>query len=264
MFENTVREQSRIINYLLSYRILRTHVPKGERFKDEEKNLARALWHASPDTRYFIDEFLAETGFRIVNAEASQTPGLPPGSVYFLLIRDPEENVPAWLDIRHLYKYVSLKDNESKLVTRVWFFFIWSNMLTLLYTHRSRPITNISGYGAANISKETLINQVKTTIEEVRQDSFKETSNILMQEEGNTIARRVGRFLDFMCSISYLEEEKDGDEIYYGQTLLMATELSENYESGLGYRDNLGSDVRENVQSNLFAAEIQEDLEGQE
>lgn len=263
MFENSIREQSRIVNHLLSYRMLRTHAPKGSPFKEGEKEAARALWHASPDSRLFIDEFLAETGFRIISAEASQTPGLPPGAVYFLLIRDPEENVPAWLDIRNLYKYVSLKENESKTVTRVWFFFIWSNMLTLLYTQQSRPITNVSGYGAANISKEILVNQVKNTIEEVRQDSSKEASKILLSEEGSMVYRRVSRFLDFMCSISYLEEEKDGNEVFYGQTLLMATELNENYESGLGFRFSKDTSALQNVHDNLYTSENREVLEEQ-
>lgn len=261
MFENSIREQSKIINHLLSYRVLRTHVPKGSFFKENEKDVARALWHASPDSRYFIDEFLADTGFRIITAEASQMPGLPPGAVYFLLIRDPEENVPAWLDIQNIYKYLSLKENESKAVTRVWFFFIWSNMLSLLYTQQSRPITNVSGYGAANFSKEILVSQIKNTIEEIRKDPTKEASKILLSDEGTMIFRRVGRFLDFMCNISYLDEEKDGNEVYYGQTLLMATELNENYESGLGFRFSQDSSIVKNVEENLYVSGNQETLE---
>jgi hypothetical protein len=263
MFENSIREQSKIINHLLSYRVLRTHVPKGIPFKENEQKTARALWHASPDSRIFIDEFLADTGFRIVSAEASQMPGLPPGAVYFFLIRDPEENVPAWLDIQNIYKYLSLKENESKLITRIWFFFIWSNMLTLLYTQRSRPITNVSGYGAANFSKEILVSQIKNTIEEVRQNPSKEASKILLAEEGSMTFRRVTRFLDFMCNISYLEEEKDGNEVFYGQTLLMATELNENYESGLGFRFNEETSALQNVHDNLYVSDNQEAMEEQ-
>lgn len=134
MFDYTVRTQSKIVNFLLSHRVLRTHVPKGKSFAENEKTLADCLLVAPLTFSDDIHEYLAETGFALKKFESSMMHGMPTGSTFFLLIRSPQENVPEWLNIKHIYRHLSLKEQEPQITTRIWFFFIWTNILTQLYT----------------------------------------------------------------------------------------------------------------------------------
>lgn len=247
-----IRYQSSIINFLLAHRVLRTHVNKGMSFHEREKELAERMLVSSISFRRDLDEYLAETGFRIITKEASQTAGLPTGATHFLLIRDVEENVPEWLSPNNVYPQLALKDNEAKNTTRTWFFFIWTNMLILLYSMRNRQIGNISDYLKANFAKENLVGQIRETIEEARLNPSDDKCKVILAEQGQEIERRVGRFLTFMGTINYLSKEKESDEAYYVQTLLMAVELAENYHLGLGYRFNESSSPIENVKDNLY------------
>ncbi len=264
MFDYSIRTKSKIVNFLLSHRKLRTHIPKGTKkgnqFEENEQELAETLLVAPYDFTNDIHEYLAETGFNLISVESSSMPGLPTGSTYFLLIRSPEENVPEWLDIKHVYQHLGLKEKEAKATIRIWFFFIWTNILVQLYTSKSRPITNVSGYGASNFSKEILVSQIKKTIDEVRQKNPSKINQILIAEEGLDVHRRVTKALDYLISIGYLELETEGDNKYYCQSLLMALELKENYSTGLGYRFAENSEVMTNLEEQ-FNEEESTDLE---
>lgn len=247
-----IRNQSAIINFLLSNRVLRTHINKNEIYVEREKELAAILLTASTSFRQNIDEHLAETGFRIITCESSRTIGLPIGATHFLLIRDVEENVPSWLHAKNIYIQLSLNDNESKTTTRIWFFFIWSNMLSLLYSQKTRPLSNISAYLKSNFTKKILITQVRSAIEEARQKTPESMLEVIASEKGREVDRRVSRFIEFMIAINYLSKEKEGDETYFIQTLLMAIELKENFSAGLGYRFKENLSPMDNVKEEMY------------
>ncbi len=246
------RDLSGIANFLYANRILRTQKNKGESFKENERELAMGLLGAPDEFRTFLEDFLAASGFKLYEYSSADMPGIPQGGTHFCLARDPNENVPAWLSTVNIYRNINLKESEPRATTRVWFYFIWVNMLTILYSSRNRPITNVSGYIQANFDKDLLVSQIKATLEEVRIDPSKELNKILATEDKNEVLKRTTKFIDFLCRISYLKSEKEGKDIFYNQTLLMALELNENYLSGLGYKFSDDKSISENLEENLF------------
>ncbi|SLM30709.1 hypothetical protein MTBBW1_2380033 [Desulfamplus magnetovallimortis] len=236
----------KLYGYLITHRILRTRVADNEKFFPEEKELAQAYKSVDKHSKIAFEEFLAGSGFKLVRYDAFSYPGLPQGSTCYVLIRNSMENVPQWLKPSDIYDVVIARKghkSNTQRVLRLWFFFIWLNMLSILYKG-NRPLSAISDSGRMSFSDDTLIKQITDFIEiEVRQkddadacDSF--IREVLLADNPRDLRKRVTGFLDFMTRISYLSRYRFEGQNIYTQTLVMASEIASGYSDCFAYLVN--------------------------
>ena len=234
-----------IYDHLKAHRILRTKVPQGERFVGDEMSLAETYTTSSETSRLQFERFLAGSGFQLIHYDSFAYPGIPQGADYYIMIRDKETKVPSWIDQGQALDSVraTAKSNNSVAVLRIWFFFIWLNMLNLIYSKNSRPLTAIINYDKCDFTFERLAQQMEEFIEgEVRSkepgdeiDAF--LHEVLMQDSKSSLKKRVRGLLKFLVSIRYLSEEALEGQTIYSQTLIMAAEIANNTSEGLRMLD---------------------------
>ena len=245
-------EAGQVFNFLLKHRILRTQKPKAGRFKDNEKELAYLFaYEMPPEERAALEDFLYGLGFQIVVLEGGVYPGIPQAAKFFVLTRVTEGERPSWVSPDVLYRAISVRPNESKTNLQVWAFVIWQCYLTLVYTARGRMPSQVSRYGDedAPFTRDELVEGIRTFLSDVLKegsglDNF--FLDILGDEKGQEVDRRVGGFLDVMVQYNRLDHQ--AREGLYSQTILDALEVAEQYEQGLGHlmpQDAPGAEIFE-------------------
>lgn len=231
-------EAGQIFNFLLKHRVLRTQKPKGGRLKDNEQDLAHMYAYRMDDQeRNALSEFLYGMGFEIKVLEGGMYPGIPQAAKYFVLVRAAKGERPSWISADTVYRSISVRPNEARVNLQVWAFVIWQCYLTLIYTARGRMPSQVSQYADADapFTKDELIEGVRSFLSDVLQegaglDNF--YLDILSDEKGQEIERRVGGFLDVMVQAGHLDFQiREG---LYSQTILDALEVADQYDMGLG------------------------------
>lgn len=236
----------KLYGYLITHRILRTRVGENEKFHPGEKELAQAYKSMDKHSKIAFEEFLLGSGFKLVRYDAFSYPGLPQGSTCYVLIRNSMENVPQWLKPSNIYDAVVARKghkSNTQRVLRLWFFFIWLNMLALLYKG-NRPLSAVSDAGRMSFTEDLLIKQISDFIElEIRQkedadeyDQF--MREVLLTDNPRDLRKRVSGFLEFMTRISYLGRYRFEEQTVYTQTLVMASEIASNYSDCFAYLAN--------------------------
>ncbi|MBF0200977.1 MAG: hypothetical protein HQK66_06650 [Desulfamplus sp.] len=233
----------KLYGYLITRRILRTRVGENEKFFPEEKELAQAYKSMDKHSKIAFEEFLAGSGFKLIRYDAYSYPGLPQGSTCHVLVRNSMENVPQWLKPSGIYEAVAARKgdkNSTQRVLRLWFFFIWLNMLALIYKD-NRPVSAISDAGKMSFTETLLTKQISDFIEhEIRRREDSDSCDrfmrdVLLGDSPRDMRRRIRGFLDFMTSISYLTRYPFEGETVYTQTLVMASEIASNYSQCFAY-----------------------------
>lgn len=221
-----------IYHFLLKYRCIESK-PLNRKVRENERHYASILKSAGYDGIVRLNDFLEPQGWFIKEFEDFQ--GIPTGGIVWLMVRSANTPVDSFVSLHRVFKEMSVRANESKEETAIWFLHIWLLYLSTLYTKLGRDTNEVSRYVDATISKESLLKDVEEHIDHIRQFGSDSTidrriAGYLDNEKGNQVSRRVNSFLGLMVDSGLLI--KLGDDAYQ-QSLLGAYEVSENYNKSL-------------------------------
>jgi hypothetical protein len=151
-----------------------------------------------------------------------------------VLARSPEAPPPAFFSIEQVMARMKLRD-DTREVAAVWYLHIWLIYLALLYTHKGRAVSAVSGYLDSAFEEDTLIKGVRDHIERVRSIGLEAGAEqhvyeILTDERGMDISKRVRTFLGLMVDSGLLARAENG---VYEQTLLGAVEINQSFSRTL-------------------------------
>ena len=239
-------EMGEVYAYLLRHRIAETRAQSGRRRASQtgllsERDAASILKEADEQQMADFRAFLAGQGLLLAIYDSADYPGIPPGGQIYMLLRNPEAQLPAMFSQQQVLQRLKIR-HETKETTAVWFIHLWLLMLGLLYTRANRSLSDVSLYQNAVFSQEELADTLRQHLETIRRcgrDS--EATNepeprqltILLAEKGDDINRRVKNFIDVLVDACHLSPR--GEKIYQ-QTLLGALEVE---QTGLSHLHHL-------------------------
>ena len=239
-------EMGEVYSYLLRHRLIESH-PRERRRRTSraglisERDACALLRSADEEQLDHLRAFLAGQGLRLALYDSADYPGIPPGGYVYMLLRQPQAELPPMFSQQRVLEKLCLRDN-SKETGAVWFVHLWLLMLGLIYTRNSRSLSDVSFYQDAIFSLNELIESVKNHLESLRRTGQENDNarhiNILICEKGEDIPRRARRFVEILLEAGFItREEKDGRESHvYQQTLLGALEME---QSGLNHLRHL-------------------------
>ena len=235
-------EMGEVYAFLIRRRIAESH-PQDQRKRRSsqtgmisEKDACSILREADEEQLQQLRSFLSGQGLQLSTYDSADYPGIPPGGQVYILLRNPEAELPDMFSQQQVLKKLKIR-NDSKETTAVWFIHIWMLMLGLIYTRNNRALSDVSLYQDAVFSQEELLEALKSHLETLRrtgqeQDAPRQIA-ILMAEKGEDISRRARNFTEALLDASHLTSK--GSNIYQ-QTLLGALEVE---QSGLNHLRHL-------------------------
>ncbi|KEQ13157.1 hypothetical protein [Endozoicomonas numazuensis] len=235
-------EMGEVYAFLLRHRIAESQPQERRRRSSQtglisERDACCILKDADEEQMQQFRSFLAGQGLQLAMFDSADYPGIPPGGQIYLMLRNPEAELPTMFSQQPLIQKLSIR-KESQETTAVWFIHIWMLMLGLLYTRNNRALSDVSLYQDAVFSQEELLDALKTHLETLRRGGLQDQElprqiAILLTEKGEDISRRVRNFIDCLMDASLLTEK--GKNIFQ-QTLLGALEVE---QSGLNHLRHL-------------------------
>ncbi|MFK0570816.1 hypothetical protein [Endozoicomonas sp.] len=234
-------EMGEVYAYLLRHRIAETRSQSGRRRASQtglisERDAAVILKEADEEQVQNFRAFLSGQGLQLAVYDSADYPGIPPGGQIYMLLRNPEADLPAMFSQQQVLQRLKIR-NETKEATAVWFIHLWLLMLGLLYTRTNRSLSDVSLYQNAVFSQEELAETLRNHLETIRRSGlFKDDQDkgnldnaprqlaILLAEKGEDINRRVKNFIEVLIDASHLQAK--GDKIFQ-QTLLGALEVEQ-------------------------------------
>ena len=257
-------EMGEVYAYLLRRRIAESHPQERRRRSSQpgllsERDACSILNEADEEQMQQLRSFLAGQGLQLGIYDSADYPGIPPGGQIYMLLRHPEDPLPAMFSQQQLLQTLKIR-NDTQEATAVWFIQIWMLMLSLVYTRNNRALSDVSLYQDAVFSQEELTDALKQHLETLRrtgqQDNLPHPVTILLSEKGEDINRRVKNFIDALVQANHLSAK--GDNIYQ-QTLLGALEVE---QSGIKHlRHLIPDEIAQrivNLTESTDAAEAQE------
>ena len=219
--------------FLMRYRCIESR-PRNRKLRRNESELAGILIEAGAEGLEQMNRFLAGQGLDLIEFTDTDMPGITTGGRVWVLARSPEATPPAFFSIDQVMARMKLRD-DTREVAAVWYLHIWLIHLALLYSHKGRAVSAVSGYLDSAFEEETLIQGVRDHIERVRgigldAGAEQRVYEILSDERGMDIAKRVRAFLGLMVDSGLLGRADSG---VYEQTLLGAVEISQSFSRTL-------------------------------
>jgi hypothetical protein len=232
---------SKLTNWFYAYRLLRTAVPKGNKFRDDEKLLAFELSQLTADEIAYMRDYFYFNGFMLESFDWTEHKGIPEGGKYWGLVRvssplrTDESLITRWVSPVEARKRLAYAANESKGQSTVWTFVIYMHYLHLTYTKLGRHPSEISRYVDAVFSKEELVAGVQRFVDGLGERHANETAAVgyLTVERGHEIETRVSRFLEFLETTNSISFNSSDNA--YSQTILGAAEVSEHFDGDISY-----------------------------
>lgn len=219
--------------FLIRYRCIESR-PRSRNLRRNEGELASILIESGPEGLENMNRFLAGQGLELIEFTDTDMPGITTGGRIWILARSPEATPPAYFSIEQIMERMKLRD-DTREVAAVWYLHIWLIHLALLYSHKGRSVSAVSGYLDSAFEEETLIQGVRDHIERVRSIGLEAGAEqhvyeILTYERGTDISKRVRAFLGLMVDSGLLVRADNG---VYEQTLLGAVEISQSFSRTL-------------------------------
>lgn len=251
----------RLTGWLFSHRQIRTRIPKGEYFKEGEKELSLEIRQIEDDERAFLMDYFAFNGFKLIVFGWEEFKGIPEGGQIWTIIRDPlAGNPPPWISEAEARARLSL-GTESKKVTCIWTLVIYLHYLSYAYTLIGRHPSEISRYVDAVFTKNQLFESLKEWLNELAKENSQKTeiTAILTSESEPQLYRRVSKLLDFLKETNCISFSKEDDA--YSQTLLGAAEVFEHYDGEISYLVPKDEITESDLESILFEEQQDNTLE---
>lgn len=226
---------SRFTGWLFTHRQIRTRIPKGERFKDGEKELSIEIRQITDKERAFLMDYFAFNGFKLIVFGWDEFKGIPEGGQIWTIVRDPlAGDPPPWISEAEARARLSIGP-ETKKVTCIWTLVIYLHYLSYTYTLIGRHPSEISRYVDAVFTKEQLFEAIKEWLNELAKENSQKTEimTILTSESETQLYRRVSNLLDFLKETNCIAFSKEDNA--YCQTLLGAAEVNEHYDGEIAY-----------------------------
>ncbi len=235
-------EMGEVYAYLLRHRIAETRSQSGRRRASQtglisERDAAIILKEADDGEMHNFRNFLSGQGLQLAVYDSADYPGIPPGGQIYILMRNPEAELPDIFSQQQVLQKLKIRNNETKEATAVWFIHLWLLMLSLLYTRSGRSLSDVSLYQSAVFAQEELTETLKDHLETIRRsghfqhgadktalDNAPRQLSTLLAEKGSDINRRVKNFIDVLVNANHLQAK--GDKIFQ-QTLLGALEVEQ-------------------------------------
>jgi hypothetical protein len=219
--------------FLIRYRCIESR-PRSRNLRRNEGELASILIESGPEGLENMNRFLAGQGLELIEFTDTDMPGITTGGRIWILARSPEATPPAYFSIEQIMARMKLRD-DTREVAAVWYLHIWLIHLALLYSHKGRSVSAVSGYLDSAFEEETLIQGVRDHIERVRSIGLEagaeqHVNEILTDERGTDISKRVRAFLGLMVDSGLFVRADNG---VYEQTLLGAVEISQSFSRTL-------------------------------
>lgn len=261
-------EMGEVYAYLLRHRIAETRSQGGRRRASQtgllaERDAAVILQEADEEQLTNFRAFLSGQGLQLAVYDSADYPGIPPGGQIYMLLRNPEAELPVMFSQRQVLHKLKIR-NESKETTAVWFIHLWLLMLGLLYTRSNRSLSDVSLYQNAVFSQEELVEILRNHLETIRRSGHYQHNQddntpenaprqlaILLAEKGEDINRRVKNFIDVLLDANHLQAK--GDKVFQ-QTLLGALEVEQTGFSHL--RHLIPDDIAQRVVNLSEAADV--------
>ena len=231
-------EMGEIHAYLLRHRIAES-TPQDRRRRStqtgliSERDVCVLLNEADEEQLQQLRSFLSGQGLTLGIYNSGDYPGIPAGGKIYMLLRDPESDLPAIFSQQQLMHKLKIRSDSQEAVA-LWFIHCWMLMLGLLYTRNNRALSDVSLYQDALFSIDELADNLRTHLETLRREGQSEHQSlrqltILLSEKGEDINRRCRNFIDVMIDAGHLVEKQKN---IYQQTLLGALEAE---QSGLNH-----------------------------
>ncbi len=226
-------DMGRLHAFLLHYRCIESR-PRTRNARPGEGELASILIDAGVDGLERINRFLAGQGLELMEYTDTDMPGITTGGWVWILTRGPDASPPAFFSIDQVMARMKLRD-DTRETAAVWYLHIWLIHLALLYSHKGRAVSAVSGYLDSAFDEETLVYGVRGHIERVRgigleAGAERHVFEILTAEHGQDVPRRVRAFLGLMVDSGLLLRSDNG---VYEQTLLGAVEIARGFGRSL-------------------------------
>ncbi|MEL0586858.1 MAG: hypothetical protein AAES65_18515 [Candidatus Thiodiazotropha sp. (ex. Lucinoma kazani)] len=219
--------------FLIRYRGIESR-PRSRNLRRNEEELASIMIESGVEGLEQMNRFLAGQGLELIEFTDTDMPGITTGGRVWVLARSPESTPPAYFSIEQVMTRMKLRD-DTREVAAVWYLHIWLIHLALLYSHKGRAVSAVSGYLDSAFEEETLIQGVCDHIERARSIGLEAGAEqhvygILTDERGTDIPKRVRAFLGLMVDSGLLGRMENG---VYEQTLLGAVEISQSFSRSL-------------------------------
>ncbi len=260
-----LNEMGQLHAFLLRYRCIESR-PRIRNLRHGEGELASILIEAGVDGLERINRFLAGQGLELMEFTDTDMPGITTGGRVWILVRGPDATPPPYFSIDQVMARMKLRD-DTRETAAVWYLHIWLIHLALLYSHKGRAVSSVSGYLDSAFEEETLLYSVRGHIERVRgigleAGAERRVLEILSAEHGQDVPRRVRAFLGLMVDSGLLTRSDNG---VYEQTLLGAVEIGRGFsrslqhilpdEDALGNIANLAEPVAEGGEDKTMGTE---------
>lgn len=221
-------EIRKAFDFLVTKRMARTKSGEGFHLRKDEAEVAKWLEKRADENAYeLLDRRLKSYGFSLVRKDGGEVTGLPAGSVCYFVVCIDDIKCP-WIDLQSLMDKVG-RSGETPTVTRRWVFFLWYNLLGVLYTRLNRTPEMINEYTKTWFSLEEYIGYIEEGLKRCRKTALDERSDdlkLLFESTGKRQIRdRVKRWVGFLESIGYLSKERKVKNEYC-QTIVFAQEVA--------------------------------------
>ncbi len=219
--------------FLLRYRSVESR-PRSRNLRHGESELASVLVEAGVDGLERFNRFLAGQGLELLEFTDTDMPGITTGARAWILVRGSDAPPPPYFSIDQVMARMKLRDDPRETVA-VWYLHIWLIHLALLYSHKGRAVSAVSGYLDSAFEEDTLVHSVRAHLERVRgiglqAGAERHVFEILAAERDQDLPRRVRAFLGLMVDSGLLTRSDGG---VYEQTLLGAVEISRSFSRSL-------------------------------
>lgn len=228
-----LHDMGQVHAFLMRYRCIESR-PRRRKLRRSESELAGILIESGVEGIEKMNQFLSGQGTEIIEYTDTDMPGITTGGRVWVLARRPEASPPAFFSVDQVMARMKLRD-DTREVAAVWYLHIWLIHLALLYSHKGRSVSAVSGYLDGAFEEETLISGVRDHIERVRgiglsSGAEQRVYGILTDERGTDVTKRVRAFLGLMVDSGLLGRVDSGA---YEQTLLGAVEISRSFSRTL-------------------------------
>lgn len=228
-----LNDMGRLHAFLLRYRAIESR-PRTRNARSGEGELAAVLIDAGVDGLERINRFLTGQGLELMEYRDTDMPGITTGGRVWILARGPDASPPAYFSIDQVMARMKLRDDPRETAA-VWYLHIWLIHLALLYSHKGRAVSAVSGYLDSAFEEETLVQSVRAHIERVRgigpgAGAPQHVFEILTKEQGQDVPRRVRAFVGLMVDSGLLVRSDSG---VCEQTLLGAVEIARGFSRSL-------------------------------